>query len=282
MERRRQFIAQTQRQRELGSDLPRVVHIGVERVALEIGVGHRNRRFGLIHGAQQEVGEGIAAGESGAQRRVRLEGELAARELVSHLIVILPRELRAEAEGVLAPDPRQVVHKLQGVVVVCVRAFRAVSNRAVADQRDVRDAPGHGRAARKIRDADLAHHIGIEGQVGADGIEEAVVSESRLVDHVGRNHARVGAHVLFVVRNDLRAVERETLVGLVLVAPAIAPRPLRFGGLDEIHAQHESVAIVRSGRGARVVAGQARRRERWRAHSIAAASGRSGRCGWWE
>ena len=110
----------------------------------------------------------------GLKRRVRLESELAARELISHLIVILAGEFRAEAEGMFAPDPRQVIHKLQGVVVVCVRAFRAVANRAVSDQRHIRDAPGHRRATRKIRNADLADHIGIEGQVSADGIEEAV------------------------------------------------------------------------------------------------------------
>ena len=196
---------------------------------------------------QQEVGEGIAAGEGGTQRGVGLEGELAARELVSHLIVILPREFRAEAEGVFALDPRQVVHKLQGVVVVGVRAFGAVADRAVADQRDIRDAPGHGRAAWKIRNADLADNVGIEGQIRANGIEEAGVSEARLVDQVGRNNAGVGAHVLFVVRDDLGAVERQTLVGLILVAPAIAAGPLRFGGLDEIHAQHEPVAVVRGG-----------------------------------
>ena len=52
----------------------------------------------------------------------------------------------------------------------------------------------------------------VEGQIGADGIEEPGVSETRLVDDVGRDDARVGAHVLFVVGDDLRAVQRETLV----------------------------------------------------------------------
>src|SRR5262249_17837080 len=156
----------------------------------EICIGDGDGRFGLIHRAQQEVGEGVTASEGGAQRRIRLECELAAGELISYLIVILPREFRAEAEGVLAVDPRQVVHKLQRVVVVCVRAFRAVTYRAVADQRDVRNAPSDGRSTRKIRDADLTYHIRIECEVSADGIEEAVVSETRLVDYVRRDDPR--------------------------------------------------------------------------------------------
>ncbi len=125
-------------------------------------------------------------------------------------------------------DPRHVVNELQGIVVVGVRAFGAISNPTVIDQRDVGDSPRHRYTAFEVWNAYLADDIGVEGQISADGIEEPGISEPRFVDQVRRNGASVGAHVLLVVRHDLGAVQSQTLVGLVLIAPAIASGPLRL------------------------------------------------------
>ncbi len=67
----------------------------------------------MIQIAQQELGEGIAAGMGGALRGVGLEDEIAARELIADLVEILAVVFEAEAEGVLAFDPRQIVDRLE-------------------------------------------------------------------------------------------------------------------------------------------------------------------------
>ena len=90
---------------------------------------------------------------------VGLEGELAARELVADLVVMLAPEFAAEAERVLAADPGEIVDELERVVVVGVRAFGAVADAAVADQGDVRDAPLHGVARFETGNADFADHV---------------------------------------------------------------------------------------------------------------------------
>ena len=74
----------------------------------------------------------------------------------------LAREFAAETESVLAFDPRKSVNELEVVIVVGVRPFRAVADGAVADQRNVRNSPRYWCPTREVRNADLAHHVGIE------------------------------------------------------------------------------------------------------------------------
>src|SRR5689334_16662292 len=100
----------------------------METVALKSGIRDRNRYFRLVQVAEKEVGERIAARQTGALGSVRLECELAPGELVAHLIIILARVFAAEAERVLPLDPGEIVVELQGIVVVCVRAFRGVAD----------------------------------------------------------------------------------------------------------------------------------------------------------
>ncbi len=85
---------------------------------------------------------------------------------------------------------------------------------------------------------------------------ESRVAEAHFVDRVGGKDAGVGAHVLLEVGEDLGAVEGQAAVGLVLVAPAVAPRPLRLGGLDKVHARDELILVDRRVADALVVAGQ--------------------------
>ena len=59
-EGRRQFVAQAQRQRQLGSDLPGVVDKRMEDVALEFRIGNGGGICGDEEFAQQEFGEGVA------------------------------------------------------------------------------------------------------------------------------------------------------------------------------------------------------------------------------
>ena len=61
-------------------------------------------------------------------RRVRLERELAARELVADLIVVLAVVLESEAEAVLAVNPGDVIDELQSVVVVLIGTVAAVAD----------------------------------------------------------------------------------------------------------------------------------------------------------
>ena len=77
---------------------------------------------------EQEFGEGVAAGRVAGSRGVRLENELAARELVAHLVEILPVVFESRSGRCACLDPGQVVDQLQGVVVVGVRTVGAVAD----------------------------------------------------------------------------------------------------------------------------------------------------------
>ena len=99
---------------------------------------------------------------------------------------------------------------------------------AVVDQGDVGDAPLHGVAGLQAGDADLAHHVLGEREIGAGGVEEAGVTEPGLVHLVRRESAGVGTHVLLEIGDGLGAIERDARIGLIFVAPAIAAGPLRF------------------------------------------------------
>src|SRR5262245_14499706 len=101
-------------------------------VALELGVGDRDRIRGYEKISQQEVGEGVPiVRRSGVTTRtscrVVLDCKRPARELVAYLVVILPVVLEPEPERVLTVNPRQLVDKLKRVIVVFVRSFGAIA-----------------------------------------------------------------------------------------------------------------------------------------------------------
>ena len=183
IKRWRDLIADAQRQRHLGRQAPRVVHVERRCVAQipRAADGHGSLR--LIQLPEQEIGEGIAAGSgSWVDGRVRLEGELATGELVAILIVMLAPEFSTEAECVLAADPREVVDKLKRAVVVRVRTFGGVADARVVVDGDVRDAPLNGVAGLQAWNAELRYDVLREGQIRSNRVEEARVTEAGFVD----------------------------------------------------------------------------------------------------
>src|SRR5262249_34718846 len=113
-------------------------------VALELRVGDGDGIGRRENIAQQEFGEGIAAGSLWALGGVRLEREQPARELVADLVVVLPVVLKTECEAVLPVEPGHLVHELQRVVVVGEGAVVGVANPGEPGpiKADVGNSPG--------------------------------------------------------------------------------------------------------------------------------------------
>src|SRR5262249_47313212 len=197
-------------------------------VALESPSGNGNRDGRLVKLPEQEIGEGISAGSGGAPCGVGLEHKLAARELVSDLIEILPVVLEPKSERVLASDPGQFVHELQRIVVVSERTLGAVaqSGESGSAKRYARNSPSDRRPALLVRYAQARNDIGVKSQESADGVIEPGVAETGFVHEVGRKGSSVGCGILFVVRQDLRPGPVQPLGGLVFVTPTVAAHPL--------------------------------------------------------
>ena len=242
--RRRALVAQAERESQLRGHLPGVVDVQGETVGAELRLGDRDRRLGLIELAQQEAGEGIAAGlGERVLRGLQVERPLAASELVAHLVVLVAADFAAEAEGVLAANDGSVVEELQRVVLVLVRAFGIVADAAVVDQRYVGHAPLHGRAAGEARDLELIDYVAAEGEQASGRVVEAGVAEAGLGDHGGRDGAGIGADVLLHIGQNGRTVQVQALGQLVLIAPAITAEPGGFGRFLKVHAENELVLV---------------------------------------
>src|SRR4029453_3961225 len=115
----------------------------VEDVAFELSLGDGQRDTRPERLAEQELGEGIAAGIG---RRIpgakRLELEAATGELVADLVEVLPGELGTDADGVASLQPGQLVDELQRVVVDRKRAVGDVTDAIEPGERDAGNAPG--------------------------------------------------------------------------------------------------------------------------------------------
>src|SRR5207342_268583 len=95
-ERRRQLVAQAGQQREIVRHLPVVVDERVEDIPYEFSLGDGQRDAGFERLAEQELGEGVAAGVvHRVPGGIRLEGELAAGKLVADLVEVLSVVLSA-------------------------------------------------------------------------------------------------------------------------------------------------------------------------------------------
>ena len=68
----------------------------------------------------------------------------------------------------LSVNPGQIINELKSVVVIGIGAVRAVANTAVVDERDIGNAPGNGRAAFEVRNAQRADNVRLEGKKSAD------------------------------------------------------------------------------------------------------------------
>ena len=122
---RRVFVAQAEIERHVRADLPRVGEVIRLAQRAELRHRQRHRRFGLLRVAEQEVGEGVAGGD-------RLKLEIAARELVAHLVVHVVADAAANLERMPPANPRQVVAELERLVPVRIRPFGAVAEAAEA------------------------------------------------------------------------------------------------------------------------------------------------------
>ena len=107
------------------------------------------------------------------------------------------------------------------------------------------------------RDLQLIHHVAREGEQASRRVVEPGVAEAGLGDHGGRDHARIGTHVLLHIGDNGRTVQVQPFGHLVLIAPAVTAEPGGFGRLLEVHAQNELVLIDGASRALLVVIGQA-------------------------
>jgi hypothetical protein len=236
----------TGQHREMVRHLPVVVDERVEDVADELPLGDGQRHGRVERLAEQELGEGVAAGVG---RRVpgaiRLEGEDAAGKLVADLVEVLPVELGADADGVASLHPRQLVDELQRVVVDGERAVVGITDVVEPGERDVRNAPSDRVAGFQVRDLQIADHIVGKGREGADRVEELGVAEPRVVDQRGGERPRVRGGPLLVMRERLRTRQAEALARLRVVAPVVPRHPLRRGRFVEVGSNHVALAIER-------------------------------------
>jgi hypothetical protein len=136
---------------------------------------------------------------------------------------------------------------LQRVVVVGEGAVVGVAN---ADEpgptkADVRNSPGDRISGILARYANLGDDVVAKSREGPERVKEAGVAETRVVNEVWGNRPGVGSGVLLVVRHYLRAGAIDALRGLVLVAPVVAPHPLRLRRLDEVQADDKSISVER-------------------------------------
>src|SRR5271166_3147668 len=108
----------------------------------------------------------------GALRGIRLEYEIAARELIAHLVEVLPVEFEARTEGMFAAAPGEIVDELQRIVLNYVRPVRAIADaaEAVAIERDRGDAPGSRVARIKPRNPERPHYVVRAGGKRPDGV----------------------------------------------------------------------------------------------------------------
>ena len=245
-ERRRQLVAQAGEQREFVRHLPVVVDERVEDVADEFSLGDGQRDARPERLAEQELGEGVAAGVvrrvPGAKRR---ELEAAAGKLVADLVEVLPGVLSADADGVASLQPGQLVDELQRVVVDGERAVGDVTDSVEPGERDARNAPRDRVAGFQVRDLQIADHIVGKGREGADRVEELGVAEPRVVDQRGAERPGVRAAPLLVVRDGLRTRQADALGRLRVVAPVVPPHPLRRRRFVEVGANDVALAIER-------------------------------------
>src|SRR6187401_2570238 len=104
--------------------------------------------------------------------------ERAARELVPHLVVLIPPDGAAGLERMPAAEPRDVVGELVRLVPIRVGPFGVVAEGAVTGNPDRRDPPGFGGAWRDAGDSEFRHHIAHERQLTPEGVEERVEAEA--------------------------------------------------------------------------------------------------------
>ncbi len=168
---------------------------------------NRDGRFGTLDLAKNEVGKIVAA--HGCRRiagRIDVENEGTSRELITDLIISILPDLAAKAHGMLASDPGNIIDELQGTVVVRVGTFGIVAKAAIAREADRRNSPCHWSASVQTRNRQLLDNVANERKLAAGGVEEAVHTEAKLVYQARSQDARVGAHILFHVREHFEAV----------------------------------------------------------------------------
>src|ERR1035438_10231817 len=149
-----------------------------------------------------------------------------------HLLGAAPLNVKAaaavETEFVFQPfigqvgdlDAAGLAERLQAAGEVDGVAPKVVGELPAPD-----DAGDDGAGA----DANAELDGGVVSVVGAERVGEPRVTEARFVHQTGQDRARVRTQVLLVVRDDLASRNAHTSRRLVLVAPAISSRPLRFG-----------------------------------------------------
>src|SRR5262249_32247544 len=135
----------------------------------------------------------------------------------------------------------------QRVVVVGEGAVVGVANPGEPGpvEADVGNSPGDRIAGILARYADLGDDVVAKSREGAERVKKAGVAETRVVNEVWGKRPGVGSGVLLVVRHDLRSGAIDALRGLVLVAPVVAPHPLRLRRLDEIQTDDKSIPVER-------------------------------------
>lgn len=152
-------------------------------------------------------------------------------------------KLPTEAQGVPGDRPTEVVDDLKGLVAIHVGAFSRVAEAGERRDSDGRNAPGDLRRRVDTRDVQLAHYISFERELRADAVEEAVVAEPELIDHVGRENPCVGHHDLLRRGQELGPVQVEGGCELSVIGPGEPERPAGVRAFDEIEPSGELIAV---------------------------------------
>src|SRR5438046_58078 len=171
-------------------------------VALELRIGDRRRIRGYEDISQQKFGKGVPTCPGGRILGcVRLERKDAARELVTHLVEVLPVVLETEFKRVLAMDPRNFVGELQCVVVDCERTVVGVADRgeATSVKHCVRNSPGDRSPGALVRDTNVSDYVAAAGAQGSKRVKETRITETGVIHQVSGDGPRVRPGVLFVV-----------------------------------------------------------------------------------
>src|SRR5581483_10738656 len=106
---------------------------------------------------------------AGALCRVRLECKLSAGELVSDLVEVLTAILETKTQAVLAVSPRDIIDKLERVVVDGIRTVLRVADgdEAVPGKGGERNAPGDRGPSLQTRNADRRNRVDVVGGISS-------------------------------------------------------------------------------------------------------------------
>ena len=105
----------------------------------------------------------------------------------------------------------------------------------------------HGVAALQSGDPELGDDVALEGQLAAGRVEEAGCSRSGTRSpSMGEKTRTFEPMYCSTLVRTWKPLSYRRFAELVLVAPAIAAEPLRFGRFDEVHAEHELVLVDRA------------------------------------